>query len=120
MEARLTEIAARAESLANGLGQLSKWGYRVVRDEPACKDGPEREYETDLAACALLGLDATAANIASHPVSLVAQALTNAVTDQDKPTAASPPARMVILNSIGGISGRMFPPEQSAKKDAAE
>lgn len=117
MEGRAMEIEARAESLAMALGELSKWGYQIVRDDDLANDGPEREYQTDLAACALLGLEATAANIASHPVSLVAQALAKAVADHESTAASAPVSRMVQWK---GISGRTFLPEQSTDKDSAE
>jgi hypothetical protein len=65
------------DSICQGIRQLRKWGFRIVRDVIPGDDDNMRQQDALLAACAFLGLESTAENKKSTHVNNLARALLN-------------------------------------------
>ena len=63
------------DSFSNGIRQLRKWGFRIVRDALPGDDENMRQQDALLAACSLLGMEPTTENKKSVPVNNLARTL---------------------------------------------
>lgn len=80
MEKIMEKISLRGvdeveDDLSRGIRQLRKWGFRIVREQVPGDDESKRQEDALLAACALLGFEATADNKRLVPVNNLARTL---------------------------------------------
>jgi hypothetical protein len=78
-------IDSFALSLATGLRQLRKHGFRLVRDWEADADPRRAQRDAELVACSMLGLDLTDQHLRSPRVARLALVLIQNAAEHDRP-----------------------------------
>ena len=79
----LRNIDDVSAGVAGGLKQLRKFGFRLVREAPGMQDDAGVHHDALLAACTLLGLDASAENLRLVPVFTLASTITRIAVFKD-------------------------------------
>ena len=80
-------IDSMALAVSDGVRQLRKYGFRLVRDWHADADPQRAQRDAALAACTLLGLDPTDEHLRSARVARLALTLIQNAAENDRPVS---------------------------------